>query len=162
MEIFKTLNSRNFCIYWCNDLKRAQIFKNGVIYIVLKFCPKNRLFKFLMTSLQTMNRNNRQWPNHSPLSFRHFEMFWHTQEIIRETQLRFVFLTFLFVCQNISACLQLNTPRLVIVHRYVNKWNQSMKTNCNHGLLRAWNTEDECRSIDVVCWYEREFWNSVQ
>ena len=44
MEIFKTLNSRKFCIYWCIDLKvkRAETFKNGVIYILLKFCPKNR------------------------------------------------------------------------------------------------------------------------
>ena len=55
MEIFKTLNSRNFCIYWCIDLKLAYIFQNGVVYIVLKFCPKSRLFKFLMTSLQTIN-----------------------------------------------------------------------------------------------------------
>ena len=38
MEIFKTLNSRNFCIYWCIDLKLAEIFQYGVIYIVLKFC----------------------------------------------------------------------------------------------------------------------------
>ena len=40
MEIFKNLNSRNVCIYWCINLKLAEIFKNGVIYIVLKFCPK--------------------------------------------------------------------------------------------------------------------------
>ena len=42
MEIFKTLNIRNFCIYWCIDLKPAEIFQNRAIYIVLKFCPKDR------------------------------------------------------------------------------------------------------------------------
>ena len=55
MEIFKTLNSCNFHIYLCIDLKLAEILRNGANYIVLKFCPKNRKFKFLMTSLQTMN-----------------------------------------------------------------------------------------------------------
>ena len=40
MGIFNTLNSRNFCIYWSIDLKLAEIFQNGVIYSVLKFCPK--------------------------------------------------------------------------------------------------------------------------
>ena len=25
VEIFKTLNSRNFCMYWCIDLKLAEI-----------------------------------------------------------------------------------------------------------------------------------------
>ena len=34
--------SRNFCIYWCIDLKLAEIFQRGVIYVVLKFCPKLR------------------------------------------------------------------------------------------------------------------------
>ena len=38
MEILKTLNSRNFCIYWCIDLKLAGIFLNGVVYIVFYFC----------------------------------------------------------------------------------------------------------------------------
>ena len=57
MGIFNTLNSRNFCIFWFIDLKLAGIFQNGVIYIVLKFCPKNCQFKFLMTSLETMNRD---------------------------------------------------------------------------------------------------------
>ena len=33
--------------------------------------------------------------------------------------LRFMFLNFLFVCQNISACLKLNRPRVVIVYRYI-------------------------------------------
>ena len=56
MEIFKTLNSRNFCIYWCINLKLAEIFQNGVIYVVLKFFPKTRKFRFLMTSLQTKNK----------------------------------------------------------------------------------------------------------
>ena len=42
MEIFKTLNSRKFCIYQCIDLKLAEIYQNGVIYIVLKFCQKKR------------------------------------------------------------------------------------------------------------------------
>ena len=54
MEVFKTLNSHNFCIFWCIYLKLAEIFQNEVIYIVLKLYPRNRLFKFLM-SLQTMN-----------------------------------------------------------------------------------------------------------
>ena len=40
IEIFKTLNSRNFCIHWCIDLKLAEIFQNGVIYVVFKFCKK--------------------------------------------------------------------------------------------------------------------------
>ena len=31
MEIFKTLNSCNFCIYWCIDLKPAEIFQNRAI-----------------------------------------------------------------------------------------------------------------------------------
>ena len=30
----KTLNSHNFCIYWCIDLKLAEMFQNGVIYIL--------------------------------------------------------------------------------------------------------------------------------
>ena len=55
MGIFSTSNSRNFCVYWSIDLKLAEILQNGVIYTVLKFCPKNRQLKFLMTSLQTMN-----------------------------------------------------------------------------------------------------------
>ena len=46
MEIFKTLNSRNFSIYWCIDLKLAEIFQNGVIYIVLKFVQKIGNSKF--------------------------------------------------------------------------------------------------------------------
>ena len=37
----KNLNSRNFCIYWCINLKLAEIFKYRVIYIVLKFCKKS-------------------------------------------------------------------------------------------------------------------------
>ena len=32
--------------------------------------------------------------------------------------IRFVFLNFLFVCQNISACLKLNRPRLAIAYCY--------------------------------------------
>ena len=34
MDIFKTLNSRNFCIYWHIDRKHAEMFQNGVIYIL--------------------------------------------------------------------------------------------------------------------------------
>ena len=34
IEIFKTLNSRNFCIYWCINMILAEIFQNEVIYIV--------------------------------------------------------------------------------------------------------------------------------
>ena len=34
MEIFKTLDSRNFYIYLCINLKLAKIFQNGAIYIV--------------------------------------------------------------------------------------------------------------------------------
>ena len=30
MEIFKTLNNHNFCIYWCINLKLAEIYQNGV------------------------------------------------------------------------------------------------------------------------------------
>ena len=52
---FKTLNSRYFSICWCIDLKLAEIFQNGVICIVKVLSKKNRLFKFLMTSLQTTN-----------------------------------------------------------------------------------------------------------
>ena len=37
---------------------------------------------------------------------------------IRNTQLRSVSLNFPLVCENISACLQLNRPRLAIVHCY--------------------------------------------
>ena len=40
MEIFKTLNSRNFCVYWCVNLKLAEISKNRIICIVLKICKK--------------------------------------------------------------------------------------------------------------------------
>ena len=29
VEIFKTLNNRNFCIYWCIDLKLVEILQNG-------------------------------------------------------------------------------------------------------------------------------------
>ena len=54
MEIFKTLNSRTFYIYWCIGLKLEKIFQNGVIYIALKFYPKNRQLRFLMMSLQIM------------------------------------------------------------------------------------------------------------
>ena len=36
--------------------------------------------------------------------------------MIRNTQLCFVFLNFPFVCQDISACLKLNRPQLVIVY----------------------------------------------
>ena len=38
MEIFRTLNNRYFCIYWYIDLKLAEIFQNGLLYILLKFC----------------------------------------------------------------------------------------------------------------------------
>ena len=31
MKIFKTLNSCNFYVHWCMDLKLAEIFQNGVI-----------------------------------------------------------------------------------------------------------------------------------
>ena len=34
MGIFKTFNSRNFCIYWCIDLKHAEVFQNGIIHIL--------------------------------------------------------------------------------------------------------------------------------
>ena len=55
------------------------------------------------------SKNDRQW---------HSEMFWQTQENIRNTQLCFVFLRFPFVCQHISACLELSRPRSAIVCCY--------------------------------------------
>ena len=57
---------------------------------------------------------------------RHLEIFLHTQENIRNTQLCFVFLNFSFVCQNISTCLKLNSPRLAIVYGYI---SQSYRVN---------------------------------
>ena len=56
--------------------------------------------------------------NYGLLSSRHLEMFWHTQENIRNIQLRFVFLNIPFVCQNISACLKLSRLQLAIVYCY--------------------------------------------
>ena len=44
------------------------------------------------------------------------EIFSKTRKNIRKTQLHFVFLNSSFVCQNISVCLKLNRPRLVIVY----------------------------------------------
>ena len=61
----------------------------------------------LKTIYNDLNRG--QW------CFIHLEMIWYTQENIRNTQLRFVFLSFPFVFKNISACLKLSRPRLVIV-----------------------------------------------
>ena len=49
------------------------------------------------------------------LSFRHLKKFLHTRENIRKTQFRFVFLNFPFMCQNTSAGLKFNRPRLSIV-----------------------------------------------
>ena len=53
-----------------------------------------------------------------PMSFRQSEMFKPTHEniISRYTQLRFVFLNFPFVCQNVAACLKLNRSWLAIVY----------------------------------------------
>ena len=58
--------------------------------------------------------------NHGVLRPRQLEMFRHTQEKIINTQLRFMILNFLFVCQIISAYLKLNNLRLVIVCCYNN------------------------------------------
>ena len=55
---------------------------------------------------------------HGLLSFKHLQMLQHTQDNIRNTQLHFVFLKFLFMCQSISACLKLKRPLLVIVYCY--------------------------------------------
>ena len=43
-------------------------------------------------------------------------MFWHTQAHIKNTLLHLKFLISHFMCQNISACLTLNTRLLAIVH----------------------------------------------
>ena len=53
------------------------------------------------------------------LSFRHLEMCRNTQENSRNTQIRFMFLTFPFVCRSISVYLKLNRPWLVIVYCYI-------------------------------------------
>ena len=42
-----------------------------------------------------------------------------TQQIMRHTQFNFESLNFLFVCQNISACLKLNRLWLVIVFYFI-------------------------------------------
>ena len=41
MEIFKTLNSHNFCIFWCIYLKLAEIFQNEVIHCVKALSKKS-------------------------------------------------------------------------------------------------------------------------
>ena len=52
--------------------------------------------------------------NRDLLSFRHSEMFWRTQENIKNTQLRLLFQDFPFSRQNISECLKRNRPRFAI------------------------------------------------
>ena len=37
---FVTLNNYNSCIYSCIDLKPAEVFQNGVLYLVQKFCQQ--------------------------------------------------------------------------------------------------------------------------
>ena len=63
------------------------------------------------------------------LSFRHLKMVRHAQENNRKSQLRFVFLNFPFVYQNISGCLKLNRPRC---RNHVPK---TIDNDLNRGLL---------------------------
>ena len=66
--------------------------------------------------LNPTSQSNRQRPfDRGLLSFIHLQIFWHTQEDIRNTQFRFVLLNFSFLCQNTAACLKLK--RLYSVRR---------------------------------------------
>ena len=55
MEIFKNLNSRNFWIYWCTNLKLAEIFKYGVTYNCVEVLSKKLLIQIFDDVIGTMN-----------------------------------------------------------------------------------------------------------
>ena len=74
IEIFQTLN--NFCIYWCIDLKLAEIFQIRLFTLCKNFVQKIVNFNFLMTSSQAMNRQStklqKQCSNRCGLWNRHY------------------------------------------------------------------------------------------
>ena len=55
IEIFKTLNNRNFYIYWCINLKLAEIFQNwGYLHCVKILSKKSliQIFDYVIVNYQ--------------------------------------------------------------------------------------------------------------